>query len=346
MSLRDYLRELAFPVTSATTVIALLTFAVLIRLAVAAGLLGLWLAVVTVPAVLRYMTTIAEARVEGVDTTTPGIETFSIVGQWWTLFPIVPVTALAYVVWIAQGAADGIPAVLAALGLVAILPALIGVLVLTHSPLASLDPRAITHFIRGCGPSYGYALVTTALVVVLALVPDLLPAWVLVLVEAYLVAACFAVIGGVSRDAGLTGQIDIPDAVEPDVDSVHESMARNRSRVLDHAYGLASRGNRDGALAHVRDGLANDPDPDSAWQWFVEQMLRWEDSYPGLLLAQQYLERLLALDCHVAAVKLMLRCRLLDERFRPLPSDLSAAIEAARSCDNDELVAALSDRRS
>ena len=50
-------------------------------------------------------------------------------------------------------------------------------------------------------------------------------------------------------------------------------------------------------------------------------MLRWADVYPGLLLAQQYLGRLLEAGDEVAAIKLILRCRLIDETFRPLSAD-------------------------
>ena len=137
-------------------------------------------------------------------------------------------------------------------------------------------------------------------------------------------------------------RVEPADASEPDPEKVLEGETRERLRILTHAYGFASRGNRDGALAHIYDRLASDPDPDGAWPWFLEQMLAWDDPFPGLLLAQQYLGRLLEFGDEVAAVKLMLRCRMLDDRFRPLSPDLPAAIEAARSCGNDDLVAALS----
>ena len=74
-------------------------------------------------------------------------------------------------------------------------------------------------------------------------------------------------------------------------------------------------------------------------------MLRWEDPYPGLLLAQQYLGRLLEAGDQVGAVKLMLRCRLMDETFRPLGADLPKAIAAAEACGNAELAVALSRKR-
>ena len=50
------------------------------------GLLGIWLAIATIPAFLRYLTMIAEARAQGRDAAPPGIEYFSLVGNVWTLF--------------------------------------------------------------------------------------------------------------------------------------------------------------------------------------------------------------------------------------------------------------------
>ena len=50
MRIREFLEELAYPASSASTVIALTTFVVLITLAEWAGMFGLWLMVVTIPA--------------------------------------------------------------------------------------------------------------------------------------------------------------------------------------------------------------------------------------------------------------------------------------------------------
>ena len=43
----------------------------------------------------------------------------------------------------------------------------------------------------------------------------------------------------------------------------------------------------------------------------------------------------------VEAVKLMLRCRLVNAAFRPLPEDAALALDAARHCQNDELISFL-----
>ena len=345
MTPREFLDELTYPVSSGNALVALITFVLLISLASAAGMLGIWLAIAVIPAYLRYLTMIAEARARDRDASPPGIEYFTLVGNAWTLFPVIPVVLLgALVVETMQTFGAAAALVVALLG-APILPAIIGVLVITHSPLQSVDPRAIVRFVRGSGASYAYAPLAAVLVVAVPMLLDFLPAWAQSLLEVYLLAAFFAVVGAVTRASGLIDDIDLPDSAEPDPDEALAAEAADRVRVLNHAYGFVSRGNRDGGLEHVYGSLRDDPDPDEAWRWFFEQMLRWEDPYPGLLLAQQYLGRLLEAGDQVGAVKLMLRCRLMDETFRPLGADLPKAIAAAEACGNAELAVALSRKR-
>lgn len=345
MTHREFVDELAYPVSSGSTLVALATFVVLFTLAEWAGPLGLWLMVVTVPAFLRYLTMIAEARAEGRDAAPPGIEYFMLAGNAWTLFPAVPVLFMAGLVSATGNAFGGMAATILWAGFALVFPALIGVLVITHSPLQSVDPRAMIHFIRGCGRGYWYAPAAAMLFVVGPMLLEFLPNTVVDLVEVYLIVVFFAVTGAITRGTSLFSEIDLPAAEEADEDKLRRALARRRAQVLDHAYGFVSRGNRDGGLEHVYRSLASDPDPDAAWPWYLEQMLRWADAYPGLLLAQQYLGRLLEAGEQVAAVKLMLRCKLIDESFRPLSADLPRAIAAAEACNNRELVERLSRRR-
>lgn len=345
MTPREFLGELAYPAGSGSTVIALATFVLLFALAEWAGMLGLWLMVVTVPAFLRYLTLIAEARAEGRDAAPPGIEYFSLTGNLWTLFPVIPVLLMAGLVGATGSTFGGTAATMLWAGFALVFPALIGVLVITHSPLQSLDPRAMVHFIRGCGGGYWYAPAAAMLFVLVPMALEFLPRTIVNLVEVYLLVGFFAVTGAITRGTGLSGEIELPEAAAPDEESITAGLARRRTAVLNHAYGFVSRGNCDGGLEHIYQWLAGDPDPDAAWPWFLQQMLQWEDRFAGLLFAQQYLGRLLETGEQVAAVKLMLRCRLVDEAFRPLSPDLPRAIAAAEACNNRELAAVLSRRR-
>ena len=151
--------------------------------------------------------------------------------------------------------------------------------------------------------------------------------------------------GAIARGTTLFSDIDLPDAHDPDEESRRQGLARQRTKVPDQVYGFVSRGNRDGGLHHIYRWLASDPDPGEARPWCLEQILRWADPYPGLLLAKQYLGRLLEAGDRVVAVKLKLRCRLVDETFRPRTAILPRAIAAAQACNIRELVEILSRRR-
>ena len=344
MGPRDFLRELVYPAGSATTLITLATFLLLILLATNAGMLGIWLSIVVVPAYLRYLTMVASARARDLEAPPPGIEYFTAAGNAWTLFPVIPVLLVAWLVVEAMQSLGAAAALITALLGGLVLPAVIGVLIITHSPLQSVDPRAIVRFIRGCGASYAYAPLAALLVVAVPMLADFLPAWLRSLIEVYLLAVFFGVVGAVTRGAGLIDDVELPAGRVTDAEEELAARLSDRKRVIDHAYAFVSRGNRAGGLEHIYASLRDDPDPDAAWRWYQEEMLRWEDPYPGLLLAQQHLGRLLDNGDQVGAVKLMLRCRHIDTRFRPLAADMPRALAAARDCNNPELGDALSRR--
>ncbi len=342
MDFNDYLRELSYPARSLSTAFALVTFYLFGQLIALAGLFGIWLATMVVPALFRYLVLLAQARARGVEADPPGIEYFSLIGNGWTLFPIVPaaffVWSYVFVVGNYGAGAAGLFSLLA----VAIVPAMMCVLVITQAPLQSLNPTALTTLIRETWPSYGWAPLTLLGLPFFVLALDnALPGWLHSLAILYLVFAFYAVTGAVIRDKKLVEEVYIEDPVEPDIEKQIVDLQNERVLNLNHAYGLISRGNREGGLGHIYKWLQNDPDPDMAWEWFYVRMLQWEQTRHALFYAQQYLSRLLERDDPIKACKLILRCRMEDETFRPRAEDLPAAIEAAERCGNRDLAMAL-----
>ncbi|MBT8086534.1 MAG: membrane protein insertion efficiency factor YidD [Gammaproteobacteria bacterium] len=132
-------------------------------------------------------------------------------------------------------------------------------------------------------------------------------------------------------------EVRIAEPLEKSAAVVAEDLERDRQRALNHAYGFISRDNRAGGFDHVFDWIARDPHPADAWAWFFDRMLGWENQQTALFFAQHYLHHLLQNGDQLRAVKVMLRCRLVDERFRPMPDDRVAAAAAAEAMSNDEL---------
>ncbi len=341
MNISEYFRELAFPACSLGTMISLITFYLLFSLVLAAGVIGIWLALLVVPAMCRYLILLAQARARGTEAAPPGVEYFSPVGNLWTLFPALPAIVVVFG-WELAGDSYGPGAgVLVGLLAAAIVPAMMAVLVITQSPAQSLNPRALITLVRECGAGYWFAPATFVLVFVVPMFLGGLPNWLQLLIAFYLVFAFYAVTGSIMRHRKLIDQVYIDDPLEPEVETQLSDLDKQRSLILNHAYGFVSRGNREGGLGHIYTWLQEDPDPEPAWSWFFEQMLRWEQGQSALFFAQRYLSHLLAVDEPVKAVKLVLRCQLMDETFRPFREDFPATIDAALRCDNTALADAL-----
>jgi hypothetical protein len=129
-------------------------------------------------------------------------------------------------------------------------------------------------------------------------------------------------------------------------ESIDEETERDRhllerTMVLNHAYGIVSRGNRAKGLEYIYKALADDPNDESGWAWFFKNMLRWENPEAALAFAQQYVHELLRYGENVKAVKIMMRCRMVNPAFKPLRDDIELAAAAAEQCHNDELASFL-----
>ncbi len=340
MNASHLLGELLFPLRSLACLLAMLVFALLIALAARAGLPGLWLLAAVVPALLRFLVIIAESRAQGRDVEPPGIELFTLGGHAWTLFPILPFIGLPLLVRAVAESQPGAAMAIAFAGCF-VLPAMTGVLVVTHSPSQALNPAALLRLARITGAPYLLAAGVLLLSASAWAGLGNLPGWLRLPVALYLLFAFHALVGGLLSARGLLHAIEVPEDAERRAIMTAEALARNRRICLDHAYGLFSRGNRDGALAYLNRWLDADPEPGAAYSWLLAEMLTWENRLPALFFGQTYLRWLLLQGESVAAVKLMLRLRLVDAEWRPLPADRAAALTAARASGNAELASAL-----
>ncbi|MGI9220817.1 MAG: hypothetical protein ACR2QS_07260 [Woeseiaceae bacterium] len=347
MKPNEFLREILIPLTSPPVVLAMLLFFVLFQVVMLATIFGQVIAFVlaaqlvvfVLPAMLRYLMVVLEARAFGREPAALDIDLFPWVGNIWTLFPILHVAAVVYLFFVTQSYFGQQAAVGAALLYVFFLPASLVTLAMTHSALASLNPVTIFKLIQRRGFAYligpMFALLATWLVVRIdkAFDADTLTQ----LACFYFIFAAFALFGGMVRSLKPEREIDIPMPAGIDEEREQELHLVNRTAVLNHAYGIISRGNRSKGLDHILDALADDPDEDAGWAWFFDQMLRWENPEAGLAFAQLYVHELLRYGENVKAVKLMMRCRLINPAFRPLPDDIELARHAAEVCHNDEL---------
>ena len=341
MKLSNLLQTAIVPATNLGVLFTLIMFWLLLSLAAAAGFFGIWLGIVILPALFRYLTNLVETVGNNRTPEPPGSEFFRWVGETWSLFPFLIVIALA---WASYGlhnvSADGLMILLiAVVGL--LYPAMLGVLSVTHSPLQSVNPVALKHFIQRLGLSYLIAPVFLLFIIYLSTVAQNLPYKTDLLFDLFLIFSLHAVIGSIIAPHSLFEDVHIPDAVEVGMAEIDSQTEKARNSALSHAYGFVSRGNRDGGFRHVFDAINNDPDTVDAWAWYFDRMMHWEQREHALFFAQHYIHDMLQHGEKIPALKVIMRCRLINEQFRPLREDMPAAIAAAESSGNIELAAVL-----
>jgi hypothetical protein len=336
----EVLREALYPLTDTALLLAIIAFAALGTLAQAAGLFGLWLALVIMPAFFRYALCILEARAHGNAAPPPGIELFNWVENFWSLFPLF---LLALTTWgeifiytrYSRAAALWLPGIF-----LLVYPASVAVLGTTRSPLASLNPRNLYHIMRLCGRDYLW-IPLVLLVMLLAFYYLLNPGiWGIVLYFAaiYVFFLLFTLTGAVLHAHRIADEIQIDAPLAATEAHIAADLLKERRKVATHAYGFISRGNRDGGLAHIRQRLAQEADVTDAGRWFFHEMLTWETRSAALFFAQEYFAHLLSKDDDLNALKLLSRCLHEDASWKPLLRDRDAATQLAEKYKRDDLL--------
>jgi hypothetical protein len=336
----DALREVLYPISDSAIVLAMLVFWLLGSLARAAGLLGIWLAFVLLPAFFRYALYLLEARAHGRDAPALGIELFNWVENFWSLFPLLLMLFAAQFVYFVATQISSEAAILISVLLCFLLPASMGILGVTRSPFASISPIAISKLIKTMGPSYLWAPAATAAVAapLYVAVRAGLPPFFANLGGIYVFFMGFTLTGALLKYREIDAQIDIPEPLEADEDELAQVRATERSKIANHAYGFVSRGNRSGGLQHIRSWLDENDQSEEATNWFINEMFKWESPDAALLLAQEHIGQLLAEERDVACIKLLSRCLLADERFRPQPGERDAIIDLLRRHGRQDLL--------
>ena len=336
-------REITYPLREAAIVLAMIGFWLLGSFARIGGLLGLFLAAILLPAFVRYASYLLEARAHGREAPVLGIELFNWMESFWSLFPLVQLVFLATLVFGLTTYVSATAAVTVAIVVLLLLPASFAVLGVTRAPLTSLNPVALLRLLKTVGPGYLWIPATTVFLSALLYFArrNGLPVFFANLLAIYIFFTLFTMTGALLRAHQIAAQIDIPAPLEPDENQVSARRAAERKRVANHAYGFVSRGNRTGGLQHIEAWLGSDDTSDEAWLWFFNEMLTWESTDAALELAQKQLHRLLQEQREIEFIKLLSRCLLVDERFRPQPEIQQASIALLQDHGRNDLLGQL-----
>ncbi len=335
------IQAILYPLTSAAVLVPLVVFWLLAWLAASAGILGLWLGLIVLVALVRFLVTVLHARARGIEPEPPGVEFFSLVSDTWNVFPVALVMLFG---WLAVGAASafGTVGVTTVLAIAAVtIPASLTVLVVTRSPIQSINPVAVFRVIERCGGTLWIAVVFFVVSGWLILMSDALPPLAANFVQMYLWFAYFSLLGSLIQPYDLFAEVGIAAPLEKTTDEIAGDIEKHRVGVLGHAYGFVSRDNREGGFKHIFDEIRKDPDPVAAWAWYFNKMMGWEQKHHALFFAQHYIRDALEHGEELTALKVAMRGHHEDKEFRPFREDIPALAAAAERHGNMELAAVL-----
>jgi hypothetical protein len=339
----DLLKECLFPFTSATVLMAIIGFGGLFWVAYAGKILGLWLAFILVPAVIRYAVYLLEARAHGKETLVAGIEIFNIADNFWGLFPLILLSGFAWLEWFLVTNVSPLLAALVLGVFFLVYPASLAVLGITRSPLASVNPKMMYRMIVACGVDYVWIPVVLFLLLALAalVVSSGQPTLIVIVIALYIFFLMFTLTGAVLSANEIAAQVGIEAPLEKSPETLQGDLLAERQRIANHAYGFISRGNRDGGFNHIRQWLASETDLDGAVLWFFNEMMRWEKKDPALFFGQECLAHFLHHERDAMALKLVSRCLHEDPQWLPKSEDRQHAIELAQRFGRDDLLRSL-----
>jgi hypothetical protein len=343
MQATEIAREIIYPLSRFATVVPMVTSWLLFSLAMLFRLFGLFLFLATVVPFFAYLMTLLEARSYNRDAPAFDAELMAFIGNTWALFPLVIAAVLGWLQFSVQQEYPQSLSLLLAFIATTLFPASVGVLSITRAPLQGLNPIAIYGFIRTAGTDYLLLIVTldTLWIVLFLLWKSGVSSFLLGFGLVYQAFLLYSMTGMVTGRHRLTEQADIPSPLMATPGQSRLALIKEREKFASHAYGLVSRGNRAGGLAHIQSRIDGEADQDEACHWFFNEMLKWENTDAALFFGQSYLHRLLQQQDDMQALKLLSQCFHFNPRFRPARGDSDAAKALAESHGRNDLLSLL-----
>ena len=322
----------SFKALGNTTVIVVASvYALLLPLALFAGIYGLFLAAMILLSLWRYSYAILRHVARGWNHfPPPDMESMNPFGEVAVVFHYVFFASLT--VLLVATPFIGTPGRVLALGGVALVfPASAAVMGMTNSLAAALNPASLWAIARVLGADYAKLVAVCVLLVALGGMSGSLwqASWLLgVLGEIFAVwtmLALFLAIGAVLR--GHRFEFDLLEGAD-DADQRDERERRQQwQKVLDRAYASVRSGLPAQAYRTIKELIDSEGDSLDIYQWTFNGMLAWDDVKHAALLGERFAARLWQAGRKFDALELAQRCRKLSPSFVP-PAAFTAELAA------------------
>ena len=319
MQAKTAVGHLAVPLRTAPLLV-ILTFSVLLFLALKASLLGIPLGLLLLTGFFNYTFALLDSVINGdIEPPVLSIEMMNPVSAprslvLLTLVLVAFFTSQAAVYWL--GAAPGI---VAGIACAAILPALLAIQAVTGEVAQAFNVATALRLMRRLGGDYAMLVASIVAAALIGTFAMSLPAPTLLklAIAMYLWLASFCLLGGVVRERGDDLGLEdawTPERCEPDADAGEERL---RTQFVDRLYAEWRGGAHANAWQSVMERVNQGANPLAELEWLYQRIARWPDPRLASRLAREILPRLLAARRNGEAVDLVRAQVRADPHFRP-----------------------------
>lgn len=331
-TVRDKLRYLAIPLRLAPLLL-IVSFSVLLALAIRAGLFGLVLGFLLTAGLFRYAFVLLDELVVGkTDPPVLSIEMLNLVERE-RVVPVLVFTLGAFfgtdaaLYWFGPALSG-----LAGMLVLSIVPAIVAVQGVTSSPAQAMNPLRWFRFAQRLGRDY-LLIVACIGVLYLAVIwaagwlPRVL--WLALLLYAWL--AMFSLVGGIVFER--REDLALDDSWEPETIELADAadVERSRLRFLDRVYAESRSSPIKNSWQSVEVYLRESEDPLTELRWLYDHTRQWPDPRLSNRIAQELIPKLLVLRHNGEALDVTRERLARVPDFRPFVSaDLIRLAELAR----------------
>jgi hypothetical protein len=298
----------------------IVVFAILLSLAVNAGLFGLPLGLILLSWFFKYAYILFDHVVRGVDDPpTLDIEMVNPLNEQRPLALLAIVLLLYAAIALTAAVLPGAVRIVLALMAMACVPACIALLGLESNLFKALNPVALIHLVRGLGMLYGAVLGLILIYVLLLGLVERSGLWLpgRVAIEMFAVLSLFSSLGGALYERRHELGLETWHSPERTADLERAAELKRSEAIVTEAYGLVRVGAHAKAGQMLKDWLAARNQAVEDYRWLCGRVAAWSDPRYANRLTEEWVERLLTLKRNGEALDVVGERLRLDPTFRP-----------------------------
>lgn len=325
-------------ITNPTILITAAVYAVLLRVAIFAGLFGMVLLILLLLSLSRYAYSVLHDVAHERLLRPPAVETMNWIGELGpTLHSIFYLLAVGFLATtpLFEGIVANLVRWLAFGALLAGFPASAAEMAISGDMGAAFNLRELVRVIGIMGNRYWTLLATciglgllyvfsrTVLAhmgLLLVLLVDFITVWVFLA----LFAAIGSAIGEFRREFELRGEPEMRQEEQ------QRYVEQQRQRYLDRAYTSIRSGLLAQGFRPIQELVTAEGQSIEIYQWLFDRMVVWDDPKPALIVAERLVESLIDARRHGNALDLVQKCQQLSSEFVPSPVSINALVKYAR----------------